>query len=165
MTPRFCTACGSPVEPAGRRWRCGGCGRPAWNAAGACAGVLITSPDRRILLARRARAPFAGWWDIVGGFLNGAEHPEEAARREAREETGLSVRIVELLAVLVDTYGTPDDYTLNFHYLAASEGGEPHPQDDVAELQWFAAPEIPFEHVAFHNGREALRRWARKISA
>jgi 8-oxo-dGTP pyrophosphatase MutT (NUDIX family) len=55
------------------------------------ARVLLLDPAGRILLLRGADPTDAGagsWWFTPGGGLEGAEAPEEAARREVREETG-----------------------------------------------------------------------------
>jgi len=56
-----------------------------------------------VLLARRARAPYAGLWDLPGGFLEAGETPEAALGRELREELGARVRRARL--VEPDHYG------------------------------------------------------------
>lgn len=166
MEPRFCSQCGQPLSkrpfPDGReRLVCQACGHIAYRNAKPCAGVLPTD-DGRLLLARRANEPYKGCWDIIGGFMEHDEHPEVAALREAREETGLELELRGLLGVYLDLYG-PDGYsTLNLYYLARVVRGEPRPADDVVELAWFGLDDLP-EAMAFpgHTRRvlEDWRRW------
>ena len=49
--------------------------------------------DRKVLLVKRARAPFAGLWSLPGGKREGEEAPREAARRELKEETGIEADV------------------------------------------------------------------------
>src|SRR3990170_8026791 len=49
--------------------------------------------DRRVLLVKRGRAPFAGLWSLPGGKTEGDEAPGEAACRELKEETGIEADI------------------------------------------------------------------------
>jgi acetyl-CoA carboxylase carboxyl transferase subunit beta len=116
--------------------------------------------DGRVLLGRRAHDPERGRWDIPGGFLEPWELPADAAAREVLEETGLQVRIGELLTIVLDTYADRD-YTLNVYYLAEIVGGQEHPADDIAELEWFAPDELPSD-LAFAHAHEVLMDWARR---
>lgn len=111
-----------------------------------------------MLLVRRAREPFPGWWDVPGGYLEYGEHPEAAARRELREETGFEIRIVRLLGVYPSQYGPSGQRTLDLIYLAEVAGGEERPGDDAAAIGWFGPDELP-EEVAFDSGPAALRDW------
>ena len=160
MDRRFCPFCAAALGPrAGSRQDCSGCGRPYFhNAAPTCA-VLVVDGDR-VLLARRAIDPGIGLWDLPGGFCEPDETPDEAAVRELREEAGVEIVVTGFLGHVVDTYGTDGDRTLNAVYLARITEGTPVPADDVAELAWFAAADLPGpDEIAFANTIEALARW------
>lgn len=125
-----------------------------------------------MLLGRRKLAPRAGAWDLIGGFLHAGEAPEEGARREAREETGLDALRLALLGIWVDRYDEGDpardedyggDHTFNVYYLAELAPGTPRPQDDVAELRWFGPGELP-EELAFPHERAVLEAWRKDAS-
>jgi ADP-ribose pyrophosphatase YjhB (NUDIX family) len=168
---RYCPQCGSPlpieVIPARDvlRQDCPVCGAAHYRNAKPCAGALVVR-DGCVLLGRRNREPYLGWWDIPGGFLEPWEHPAAGAVREVAEETGLTVRPTELLGIFIDTYGEGDgaDYTLNVYYLVEIVGGETRPADDLAELAWFAAGSLP-EQIAFPHARDVLGFWERHVDS
>jgi 8-oxo-dGTP diphosphatase len=62
------------------------------------AGVVVTDERGRVLLLRHVLRKGSGW-GVPGGFLNAGEQPDEAIRREVREETGLALDAVELAFV------------------------------------------------------------------
>ena len=115
--------------------------------------VVIGRADdgiRRVLLIRRGNEPYKGCWALPGGFLEMDETLEECARRELKEETGLTPTggMVELKSFsTVDR--DPRGRTITVAYLfempiAEAEGG-----DDAAEARWFPLDELPplaFDH-------------------
>jgi 8-oxo-dGTP diphosphatase len=125
--------------------------------------VLIVHQGR-ILLAKRTIEPYAGHWDIPGGFLEENEHPEAGAIREAREETGLEVRLAGLFGFYVDRYGDDREtgYCLNIYFVAEVVGGEECTDAESSELRWFAPDELPDE-IAFDHARIVLQDWARGL--
>ncbi len=167
VVPRFCPGCAAPLRrrrlpPHGRLHPCcSQCGFVHFDNPAPCVGVVIACPARGVLLARRGVAPFRGRWDIVGGFMEGGEHPEEAALREVREETGLTVVLHRMLGIWMDRYGRRPGHTMNIVYEAGIVSGEPVADDDVAELQWFQPVSIPLERMAFDNCRRGLEAWLR----
>ncbi len=109
-------------------------------------GVLIGDGDR-YLLVRRAAEPDAGLWSIPGGLVELGERVEEAAVREALEETGLEVEIKELLGV-VDKIERDEEGRIKFHfviidYLAEVRGGTLSPSSDALDARWVRVEELP----------------------
>jgi len=66
-----------------------------------------------VLLVRRANAPFAGAWALPGGFVEPGESPEDAARRELLEETGVTVRALDQIGAYGDPGRDPRGPTLS----------------------------------------------------
>ena len=157
MPVRFCPSCGHAMEPVlldGRtRPRCPSCGHVDWGNPKPAVGAILVR-EGRVLLSRRAREPGKGLWDLPGGFLEVGEHPEDAIRRELREETGLEARVVRLLAIATGEYQGAG--TLNLVYLCEAEG-EPRADDDSAELRWCAPDDLP--PMAFPHEEAAVRAW------
>lgn len=163
FAPRYCVACGSPVRPEDGRFICTGCGRRNYQNSKPCVGAIVVR-DGQVLLVRRARDPFKGWWDVPGGFLDAGEHPLDGVRREIREETGLEVEPGRLIGIYMDVYGADDEPTLNLYYECAVVGGDPAAGDDAAELGWFSPEALP-DDIAFENAREMLRDWLAERAA
>jgi 8-oxo-dGTP diphosphatase len=161
---RHCPRCATGLAHAAERVECPGCGFVAHSNSEPTACALVIDQDGRLLLVRRARDPYAGTWDLPGGFLEEAEHPLDALRRELREETGLDVEPGEFVGVWLDRYGEGADAatTLNLYWWARVTGGEAGAGDDAAELRWFAPDELPADaEIGFPNVREVLRVWRR----
>jgi ADP-ribose pyrophosphatase YjhB (NUDIX family) len=95
-----------------------------------------------------------------------SEHPLECLRRELREETGLEIEPLELEGMAMDQYGADPDapWTLNLYWTARAVGGDSAPADDVSELAWFRADELPpAEELAFRNVAIILAEWRDRI--
>jgi ADP-ribose pyrophosphatase YjhB (NUDIX family) len=92
-----------------------------------------------VLLLERAHAPREGFLDVPGGFVEAGESLEQAARRELREETGLTLGRVEWLGFYWDTYfikGFGRFPVMNFYYAGRWRRGEPRAADDAASAAW-----------------------------
>ena len=146
--------CGADVTPeaGGAKVECPACGFTQYAHSSVTASALLLDDAGRLLLARRAVAPYQGRWDLPGGFLEEGEHPLEGLRRELREETGLEVEPTAFVGVWMDRYGDEDDgeHTLNLYWTARADG-EPTAADDVSEVRWFDPDALPApEELAFH---------------
>jgi ADP-ribose pyrophosphatase YjhB (NUDIX family) len=152
---RFCPRCGGELAPVDRRRECGACGARYWgNSIPGVQGIL--ERDGRILLARRAREPRRGLWDLPGGFLEEGEAPLEGLRREFREETGLDVEAGAFVGVELEPYDGRSVVSLTWIVTAAA--GEPRAADDVEEVRWFSPAELPAE-MAFPGQDRLLAAW------
>lgn len=105
------------------------------------AGAVIRDERGRVLLLRHVFRRGSGW-GIPGGFLARGEQPDEAVRRELREETGLALEEVEL--AFVRTLARPHQVEVIFRCrvrAAALEGREDSLEIDRAE--WFERDALP----------------------
>jgi 8-oxo-dGTP diphosphatase len=109
-------------------------------------GAIIIEGGR-VVLVKRAHPPLQAEWSIPGGALEVGELVREAAAREAREETGLSVEPGELLGVYDRVLRNPEQ-RVQYHYvlidfLCRRVGGELAAASDAAEVCWFRQEELP----------------------
>jgi len=120
--------------------------------------VVGVIPERRgkILLMRRAIEPRLGFWTYPGGFLELDETVEECAAREAKEETGVTVRIDDVVGV----YSRPSIGIVSIVYRGRVRGGRVDPGREALEARWFDPEDIPWDELAYDTTRWALRDWA-----
>lgn len=111
--------------------------------------VVIVLPGDRVVLVERRNPPPG--WALPGGFVDAGETIEAAAVREAKEETGLDVRLEELLYVYSDPRRDPRRHTLSAVFVARA-AGQPRGGDDAARAvacRWDALPSpLAFDHAA-----------------
>ena len=157
-----CPRCAGRLDSDGARACCAACGFVAYAHSDPTACALVFDSDGSVLLARRAREPDKGKWDVPGGFIEEGEQPLDALRRELLEETGLEIEPIDFVGAWVDRYGDAEDApsTLNLYWTARIVSGEPEAADDVSELAWFPLDSLPPDSdLAFSNVAEALRSW------
>ncbi len=110
--------------------------------------VVVPSEEGHILLIRRGSDPYEGYWALPGGFVEVGETLEEAAAREAEEETGLEVEIIRLVGVYSDPDRDPRGHNVSCAYLARAASGEPSAATDAAEVSFLdpSTVELAFDH-------------------
>ena len=155
----YCPRCGHPLEDReafGRvRRACPACDQIVFLDHKVAAGVLVEH-EGRVLLVRRRWSPRQGSWSLPAGYVEFGEDPAEAAARECREETGLTVKITGLLDVIAGReHERGADIVIV--YLARLVGGDVRVGDDVDKASFFAADELP--PLAFRATELALKRW------
>ena len=112
------------------------------------AAVLILDEQERLLLLKRSDN---GCWGPPGGAVEPGEGVETAARREAREETGLEPGELELFGVfsgpeLFYRYPNGDEvHNVTIVYRARPQAGQVRLNEEHTGWKWFARGEIPVE--------------------
>ncbi len=110
--------------------------------------IVLYRPGHGVLLIKRRNPPHG--WALPGGFIDYGESAEQAAVREAREETGLDVVLTGLLGVYSDPRRDPRFHTLSVVFLAeAAPDAAPVAGDDAGEARFFsldALPDMAFDH-------------------
>lgn len=112
------------------------------------ADAIIELDSGGIVLIERKNEPHG--WAIPGGFVDYGESIECAAVREAREETGLEVELIELFQVYSDPARDPRKHTVTAVFIARATG-TPEAADDAADAGIFKADTLPaplaFDHA------------------
>lgn len=131
--------------------------RPGVDFPGVGTGLAIRNADGHVLLYKRLRAPEAGFWNIVGGKVDHLEHSAEAARREAEEETGLTIHSVEFLCLSEQIIQADRQHWVSLIYRTNDFTGEPRltEPDKLSEFGWFPLDDLPEPLSAF--ARDAIR--------
>jgi 8-oxo-dGTP diphosphatase len=107
---------------------------------------LLDPPGRPIVLIERRNPPLG--WAIPGGFVGLGETLEQAALREANEETGLIVKLRALLGLYSDPKRDPRGHTVTAVYVAEARG-LPKAGDDAGKAEAFdplKPPQLVFDH-------------------
>lgn len=158
---KHCPVCATEVTPTNGQVECPICGFVTYAHSMPTASAVVDDCEGRVLLSRRAVDPFAGMWDLPGGFLEEGEPPLECVRRELREEAGIGLADERLLGIWMDQYEYKQRLvaTLNIFYAARVGDGTLEPADDVAELRWFADDEVPTNELAFGHIPAVLSAW------
>ena len=110
---------------------------------------LIDRPHRPIISIERLNPPYG--WALPGGFVDYGESLETAAIREAKEEVGLDVQLLEQFHVYSAPDRDPRQHTITIVFIATATG-EPIAQDDAKSVKIFAPWEIP-PQLCFDHGQ------------
>jgi ADP-ribose pyrophosphatase YjhB (NUDIX family) len=158
---RFCPVCGGALESRllkvtePERLICTVCGFVFYLDPKIAVGTIIGTDDDRIVLVQRSIEPGYGKWVFPGGYVDRGEQIHEAAIREAREESGLEVRIDRLINV----YSYAGRSPIIIVFAATAVGGSLCADDECLDARTFGHEDIPWDELAFRSTREALREF------
>ncbi len=114
--------------------------------------IIETAADdgrRGVVLINRKNPPHG--WALPGGFVDYGESLEEAAVREAKEETSLDIELVSQFHTYSDPSRDPRFHTISTIYIGRA-AGRPRARDDAMEADIFTAENLPHP-LAFDHGK------------
>ena len=155
---KFCSQCGQPVVrkvPEGdnrERFVCPSCDTVHYQNPRVVTGCLATF-ESKVLLARRAIEPRAGYWTLPAGFLENGETAAAGAARETIEEANAHVEIIDLYTV----FSLPHISQMYTFYRAHLPEPSFSPGEESIDVQLFDEHEVPWEELAFPVIRDTLK--------
>lgn len=158
---RFCPMCASPLETRAveehdpkERLVCPKCAFIFYIDPKVAVGTVVRGP-LGFLVLKRSIEPAQGRWTFPGGYVDRGETLEEAAVREAEEETGVRVQLGSLLRL--ESYASRG--IVMAIYEAEPESGEARPTAEALEVKWVAPDQIPWRELAFPSTRSGFREY------
>ncbi len=159
----YCPLCGSHafvVNNASSK-RCESCGFVYYSNPRAAVVAVIWDENRRLLVARRAKEPAKGTFDLPGGFTENGETAEISLSREVLEETGISIHSMKYLFTEpnIYPYSGIEVHTMDMFFEVQVESSVSFVgMDDVAELLWVPFDEIEVESFGLSSIRRGVAR-------
>jgi ADP-ribose pyrophosphatase YjhB (NUDIX family) len=125
--------------------------------------IIIELADERIVLIERKNPPHG--WALPGGFVDYGETLEDAAMREAKEETSLDVLLTEQFFAYSDPRRDSRHHTVSTVFIAAAVG-EPRAADDAKAAGVFGENDLPaplaFDHAQILNDYFNFKKTGRR---
>lgn len=156
---KYCSACGEEVAlkiPAGdnrERSVCPSCSAIHYVNPKIVVGC-VPERDGKILLCKRAIEPRYGYWTVPAGFMELGESLAQGAARETLEEACAEVEIGHLFAS-VDVVDAGQVHL----FFTAKLLGDFAAGDESLDVAMYSEAEVPWDDIAFHSGRFALRKY------
>ena len=120
---------------------------------------VIIEQDSRILMIRRKYEPYKGSLALPGGFVNEGERIEDAARREAKEETSLNIGLKDILGVYSDPNRDPRGHLMSTVFVGIiptdnnTNSMRASARDDAAKIEWVSLKDLESINLAFDHRR------------
>ena len=160
---RYCPACAALFSDHNFKAKtCRQCGFTYYHNPSAAVAAFVLNPQRELLVCRRAKEPAKGTLDLPGGFVDYDETAEQAACREVKEETGLTLHDLNYLFSIPNhyLYSDLDVPTLDLFFLAHLEDDTLiQAADDVSECFFLPVSSLDPQQFGLDSIREAVRRF------
>lgn len=115
------------------------------------ADIFIFDEAQNFILIKRKNEPYKDYWALPGGFVDYGESVEDAARREALEETSIKVELKELVGVYSDPDRDPRRHTVSIAYTAKGNMDDMKAEDDACDIDIFTREDLKKINLAFDH--------------
>lgn len=124
-------------------------------------GIILE--NSKILMVKREIEPFSGYWTLIGGHVEYGEEPENAIKREIKEELGIEVKIKKLVGVYGNPKRDPRYHTVSIVYILKKISGEISLDWENKEYRYFSLDNLPekigFDHQKIINDlKESIKK-------
>ncbi|APG59615.1 NUDIX domain-containing protein [Christiangramia salexigens] len=111
-----------------------------------------TNNNFKVLLVQRKNEPYKDEWALPGGFVEENEDLETAAKRELKEETGLSIESMQQVQAFGKPNRDPRGHTISIAFLSRIYSEEKlKAADDAKDAKWFDLEKLPDMKLAFDH--------------
>jgi len=114
---------------------------------------VIIQKANSVILVERGKDPFKGKLATPGGFVEYGETVEDAATREAKEETSLDVKLKHILGVYSNPSRDPRGHSVAVVFIAEPIAGKLEAKSDAAKTSWFQIDKIKLKNLAFDHAK------------
>jgi 8-oxo-dGTP diphosphatase len=117
------------------------------------ADIFIYDDDENFILIKRGNEPYKNHWALPGGFVEYGECVEDAAIREAFEETSINVELEHLVGVYSNPSRDPRGHTVSIVYTARGNMKEMKAADDACDVNIFTKKDLEKMNLAFDHDK------------
>lgn len=127
------------------------------------ADIFIFDDEFNFILIKRGNDPYKDCWALPGGFVEYGESVENAAIREAKEETSIDVELVDLVNVYSKPDRDPRGHTVTVAYTARGDFSSKRADSDAKDIGIFSKDEIDEIDIAFDH-RQIIEDCLNKVN-
>ena len=115
--------------------------------------IFIYNENKDFILIKRKNNPFKDCWAFPGGFVDYGETTENAAIREAKEETNIDVELLDLVNVYSKPDRDPRGHTITVAYIAKGNMDNKKADSDACEIGVFSQKDLVNIELAFDHAK------------